>query len=102
MYQFFFSLAKDCRSVDDLLRKLAPFTQDEADVLEKATRGQWQSSLWEEQRQGRITASILYRVVTRMHTAATNLNTDTTNLIKSVLSMYQVVDIHYWICFNRD
>lgn len=81
------SQAKDCSSVDELLEKLPTFTPDQAEALEKSTRGQWQSPLWKEQRQGRITASLVYRVVTRMHTAERKPDTDTTNLIKSVLGI---------------
>ncbi|XP_062580353.1 uncharacterized protein LOC134242281 [Saccostrea cucullata] len=37
------SQAKDCSSVDELLEKLPTFTPDQAEALEKSTRGQWQS-----------------------------------------------------------
>ena len=51
----------------ELITKLSCFTSEEVNVLEEHTRGQNQNADWNSQRVGRITASIIHRVKTKVN-----------------------------------
>ena len=77
------TLASNYNNVEDFIASLPIFDQGSIDILQNVTMGQ--SEQWFEQRKGRITGSVAHRVVTRMKTVARDPETDTTNLLKSIL-----------------
>ena len=77
------TLASNYNNVEDFVANSPNFDQSNIDILQNVTMGQ--SEQWFEQRKGRITGSVAHRVVTRMKTAARDPETDTTNLLKSIL-----------------
>ena len=60
-------------------------TEEELSTVMECTAGQSNSKEWEKQRIGRITASNMHRIFTRMQTLEKNPETDVTEIIKIVM-----------------
>lgn len=58
-------IANECNNVSELLKNIH-LTSDQLSALERATVGQGSNDLWKKARKGRITASVFYRVHTKM------------------------------------
>ena len=67
-----------------LFESLIP-TEEELSTVMECTAGQSNSKEWEKQRIGRITASNMHRIFTRMRTLDTNPETDVTEIVKIVM-----------------
>lgn len=59
-------LAAECKNTEELLHKLSSFQKEDIDALELKTRGQSENTDWKCQRAGRITASTIHRVHTKV------------------------------------
>jgi len=57
-------LARRCADGRELVSKLLPYSPEERGIIEEATRGQADNEEWFRMKQGRISASIVHRVLT--------------------------------------
>ena len=86
-------LANGCNEPADFVTQIPILTDAEVAVLEEETRQQADCTVWEDQRKGRITASVAHNVMTKMNTvssATTSRSKDTTALVKRIMGYTKV------------
>lgn len=81
-------LSSEVTTVDKLMQRLPSLSIEEVQMLEEHTRGQSNNTSWKSHRTGRITASIIHRVNTKVHTLQRNQDSTTTviPLVKQLIS----------------
>ncbi|PIK42711.1 hypothetical protein BSL78_20435 [Apostichopus japonicus] len=73
------------RTMDNFFEKLPVFTDEQVKQIEEETRGQANNPTWIAQRQGRLTASKVHAVVTRVRTISKSRSqVDTTGLVNFI------------------
>lgn len=85
-------MATLCKTVDELIEKLA-LTTAEAAEIEKSTVGQNKNPLWLELRKGRLTASNFYKIHTRMETVKSTPTSDCSSLVNSLLNPSSLIHL---------
>ena len=65
-------LATTCKSVEEFLSQMPVSTDVQVQQIETKTQGQANNAMWANQRKGRITASNVYYVFTRVNTIKAN------------------------------
>lgn len=86
------AVAESCHSVSDLLKQIS-VPQSRIREIERLTAGQSSNPMWMQVRRGRLTASIFYRVHTKVESLKKKPSTDCCKLIASLLNPPSLVHI---------
>jgi hypothetical protein len=74
-------LARTASGVDDFINKVKALEECEINAVERESRKQHTSTVWQAQRQWRITASNFHDVATKVNSITKKQNASTTNLV---------------------